>query len=246
MEREKSLDLDTETTGRGEKSQSVVRIAVVGPQGCTRDGSAATITADCATPAALEREIERLREELEDALQRGRSALGGASARRARPRPAPAASSRKQPRASAPERPKLAIDWTVADVMTREVRTVGKNDPLSAAKALMDEGRFRHLVVVDAENAVEGVLSHRDLFFGPLAWSLGQGLAAYEKLLDASRVKDVMHEDVVTIEGSATLQVAAARMLERKIGCLPVTDGVQLVGLLTEGDFLQRVAGANR
>jgi len=39
--------------------------------------------------------------------------------------------------------------------------------------------------------------------------------------------------------------VAAARMLERKIGCLPVTDGIQLVGLLTEGDFLQLVAAAN-
>jgi CBS domain-containing membrane protein len=139
----------------------------------------------------------------------------------------------------------VSLAWSVADLMTRDVRTVGANDPVAAAKALMDSGGFRHVVVVDEEGAIEGVLSHRDLFFGPLAWSIGQGQAAYEKLLNASRVKDVTHGDVATIDATAPLQEAATLMRERKIGCLPVVEGDRLVGVLTEGDFVELVAQAS-
>jgi CBS domain-containing membrane protein len=123
------------------------------------------------------------------------------------------------------------------------VRTIDKNDSLANASRAMESGGFRHLVVVDGDNAIEGVLSHRDLFHGPLAWSLGQGRSAYEKLLEASRVKDAMHEDVETVEASTPLREAAALMLQRKIGCLPVVEADRLAGLLTEGDFVMLVAG---
>ena len=148
--------------------------------------------------------------------------------------------------ATAREKPRLSIAWTVAEVMTRDVKTVGRNDPTAAARAAMEAGGFRHVVVVDEEGGIAGVLSERDLFFGPLAWSIGQGRAAYEKLLDASRVKDVMHGDVETIEATAPLQQAAARMRERRIGCLPVVEGDRLAGVLTEGDFVDLFAQASR
>src|SRR5262249_57745038 len=80
-------------------------------------------------------------------------------------------------------------------------------------------------VVVGEDGPIEGVLSHRDLFFGPLAWSIGQGRAAYEKLLATSRVKDLMHRDVVTVDAATPLPEAAAVLRERKIGCLPVMEG---------------------
>jgi CBS domain-containing membrane protein len=241
MDRERTLDLDCDVAGRGADARPTVRIAVVGPQGCTRDGSAATITTSCTSAAAFEREVDRLRDELEDALARGCAHLGTKpdSAKRARPTQSGPAQAK---RAATPKK-RLDIDWTVADVMTREVRTIDKNDSLANASRLMDSGGFRHLVVVDGENAIEGVLSARDLFHGPLAWSLGQGRTAHEKLLEATRVKDAMHEDVETVEGSEPLRDAAARMLRRKIGCLPVVEGERLTGLLTEGDFLMLVAG---
>jgi CBS domain-containing membrane protein len=242
MEREKSLDLDCDVVGRGDDARPVVRIALTGPQGCTRDGSSATVTASCESAAALEREVDRLRDELEDALARGCAHLGTKPDIAKRARPTRASGSAQAKRAAAPKK-RLDLDWTVADVMTREVRTIDKNDSLANASKLMESGGFRHLVVVDGENAIEGVLSARDLFHGPLAWSLGQGRTAYEKLLEASRVKDAMHEDVETVEGSEPLRNAAARMLQQKIGCLPVVEGERLTGLLTEGDFLMLVAG---
>jgi hypothetical protein len=86
-EPERSLDLDLEQTGRGEEARRVARVAVVGTRGFTRDGSDATITFDCESAAALEREIGRLHGELDDALERGRELLGakarGGKSRRA-------------------------------------------------------------------------------------------------------------------------------------------------------------------
>ena len=241
---ERSLDLDLDHTGRGEQERQVARIAVVGPTGLTRDGSVATITVDCRSASALEREVGRLHAELDAALERARTLLGGdpraGSSRSARTKAAAASH-------AAPERarPQLSVPWTVADLMTRVVHTVDPNEPAAAAKKLMDDGEFRHLVVIGEDGAIEGVLSQRDLFFGPLAWSIGQGAAAYEKLLNASRVKDVMHANVVTVDATTLLTEAAALLRDEKIGCLPVLEADRLVGLITEGDFVAWVADAS-
>ena len=244
-EQNPSLDLDIERARNGQKSHPVARIAVVGTRALTRDGGHVTITSDCASAAALEREIERLHGELDHALERGRATLGERAGSAAKQRAARGRAPAPVP-ASSPAKPRLSLPWTVADVMTRDVRTVGANDPVAAAKALMDSGGFRHVVVVDEEGAIEGVLSHRDLFSGPLAWSIGQGQAAYQKLLNASRVKDLMRGDVVTIDATASLQEAAGLMRERKIGCLPVVAGDRLTGILTDGDFVDLIAESSR
>jgi len=243
-EPERSLALDLEQTGSGEKARTVARVAVVGTWGLTRDGGHATITTDCASPAALHHEVERLHGELDDVLARGSAGFGGRAHSAAKQRFARGASKAAEPAGSRTKR--LSLSWCVADVMTREVQTVDANELVSVAKVLMDAGAFRHVVVVGDDGMIEGVLSHRDLYFGPLAWSIGQGKVAYEKLLSASRIKDVMHTDVTTIEATAPLQEAAALMREQKIGCLPVVDGDRLVGLVTEGDFVNLVADAER
>ncbi len=126
----------------------------------------------------------------------------------------------------------------VRDLMTADVKTLHRNDKLSAADELMKLGRFRHVVVLDDDDSVAGVLSQRSIFYGALAWSLGQGTLAHQKALESFAVKDVMEIDVVTVHSDSGLGEAAATMMERKIGCLPVVDADRLVGILTEGDFL--------
>ena len=242
METERSLGLDVETQHYRDTEQSVARIAVVGVQGVTRDGSASTITRDCGSLAELEVEVERLRSELEDALDGANAALGGEV--RTRSKPATARSEVGAAPAGDPSALRLSLEARVADLMTRDVQTVHPNDSLSVAKRTLDEGGFRHLVVLSEDGEIEGVLSHRDLFFGPLSWSLGQGQKAYEALLEGSAVKDVMHDQVVSVEATASLQDAARELAERKVGCLPVVEAGRLVGVVTEGDFVRLVADA--
>ena len=54
------------------------------------------------------------------------------------------------------------------------------------------------------------------------------------------RVGDLMVKNVLTIEGTATLQEAAQRMREGNIGVLPVVEGGRLRGVVTDRDLVVR------
>lgn len=67
---------------------------------------------------------------------------------------------------------------SVRDVMSREPRTVVRNDRLAIADDLMDAERIRHLLVLDNAGKLTGVVSQRDLFHSALVRVLGFGTAA--------------------------------------------------------------------
>jgi CBS domain-containing protein len=56
-------------------------------------------------------------------------------------------------------------------------------------------------------------------------------------------VKEIMNENVVTIEPDATVQDAARKMVEEETKFLIVTEKDKLVGIVTEWDFVKKVAG---
>ena len=132
---------------------------------------------------------------------------------------------------------------SVREVMTRDVVTLERNDKLLVAHDLMQLGRIRHLPVVDEEGRLAGIVSQRDLFHSGLIKALGYGSHAQRQALDMVVVKEAMRTEVVTTTPDAPLRDAARLMLERKIGCLVVVDGQQIVGILTESDFVKLAAG---
>jgi CBS domain-containing membrane protein len=230
-----NLDLDVSRRADSE----VARVTVALACSYVSESGAPTLTEDCATYEAFEREVDRLRGELDTILDQAASHFG----RRA---PGQAPGDRAAATAEAPRRrrePRAEAGLTVGDVMTRDVRTLGPNDKLAAADELMRVGRFRHVVVVNDEGKLVGVVSHRDIFFNALAWSLGQGRVGHEKALASVAVKEVMRADVVTVRPDQPLGEAGAAMLERKVGCVPVIEDQRLVGILTEGDFLALLTG---
>jgi CBS domain-containing protein len=238
MSEPRNLALDVDAgDARGDPPR--LRIAVSEAWAFTRHGGAPIVSRDCTSLASLEREVARLQAELAGALNEARERLGGAKSAGAGPAQEAARAGAAEP----PPRALTALDPTlrVSDLMTRDVRTIGPNDRLSVADELMKQGRFRHVVVV-ADGRVVGVVSRRDIFHGALAWSLGQGGKAHQTLLASSPAKDVMASDVVTVDPGASLAEAAALLQKHKIGCLPVVAGDELAGILTEGDFLARLA----
>ena len=54
-------------------------------------------------------------------------------------------------------------------------------------------------------------------------------------------LQEIMRTHVFTIGPEADIKDAARVMLEKKIGCLLVVQDRQLVGILTEADFLKYV-----
>lgn len=115
----------------------------------------------------------------------------------------------------------------VLEVMNDDVRTVPSAMPAQQARSLMRTDRIHHLVVVDGRRIV-GVLSERDAV----------------RARGASTVGQLMTTPVVTIEQDATVRKAANAMRGRTIGCLPVTSGNRLVGIVTTSDLLDVIGGA--
>ena len=130
----------------------------------------------------------------------------------------------------------------VKDIMSREVRTAMRNDQLGVADGLMKQERIRHLPVIDEDGEVCAVVSQRDLFRGALLRSLGYGSRAEETILRQVVVKEAMSAEIHTTTPDAPIAEAARRMIERKVGCLPVIDAGKLVGIVTETDFVRLIA----
>jgi CBS domain-containing membrane protein len=134
----------------------------------------------------------------------------------------------------------------VRDLMTRDPKTLGRNDQLSLADDLMAQERIRHLPVLDEDGELVGIVSQRDLFRGALARALGYGETAQRRMLGMLVVKEVMTTQLVTVGPDAPIADAARTLVDRKIGCLPVVEGGKLVGILTESDFVALLSGRRR
>lgn len=132
-------------------------------------------------------------------------------------------------------------DLTVRDIMTRDPIILGRNDTLDLAEDIMNLRRIRHMPVVD-EGSIVGIVSQRDLFRSALVTALGFGRKTQTAIIKTIKIKEIMTEHVITISPDASVKEAARMMIDKKIGCLPVVDGENLVGLLTETDILRYFA----
>ncbi len=117
--------------------------------------------------------------------------------------------------------------------MTRGVVTLPPDETAATALAVCRERRIRHLPVLK-EGRLVGIVSDRDLRSSTPALGDPQRAAALQKLL----VEDVMAREVATVHPDDPIEQAANTMRERRIGCLPVLDGDELVGIITTSDVM--------
>jgi CBS domain-containing membrane protein len=127
----------------------------------------------------------------------------------------------------------------VRDLMTPNVVTVRPDDTVSMAHELMLDHHFRHLVVVNAEGDLVGLLTHRDLLRYSLIERTELPINLQRGILKRIQVEEVMTSEVETAEPDQWLAEAAQVMFENKYGCLPVVEGSRVVGILTEADFVR-------
>jgi len=121
----------------------------------------------------------------------------------------------------------------VRDSMSREIVTLSPDETAATALAVCRERRIRHLPVLQAGKLV-GIVSDRDLRSSTPALGDLSRAAALQEIL----VQDVMASEVVTALPDDPIEQAANAMRERRIGCLPVLEGDELVGIVTASDVM--------
>ncbi|MEO1020930.1 MAG: glutamate-cysteine ligase family protein [Bacteroidota bacterium] len=121
----------------------------------------------------------------------------------------------------------------VEEFMTTDLFTVRKDDILEFASNLFDWRKIRYVPVEDDQKHLIGLVSMRMV------------LREYTKAMHNSDdplkqcVKDVMIDNPITIHPEASIIEAMNIMQEQQIGCLPVVKNGQLVGIITEGNFMK-------
>jgi acetoin utilization protein AcuB len=116
----------------------------------------------------------------------------------------------------------------LSNIMTKPVETIDKNEFAEHAWNRMRAQRIHHLVVTDPEDGVVGVLSDRDLAGPNGALLRGDWIVA-----------DAMTSDPLCVGPTLTVRRAANLLRGRSIGCLPVIERGQLVGIVTVSDLLE-------
>jgi CBS domain-containing membrane protein len=129
----------------------------------------------------------------------------------------------------------------VKDLMSTDVFVLYAEDSLLIAEEMMQWRRIRHVPVVDRESNLQGLITHRDILRASIS-TIAELSSGERRAVQAGiMLQEIMRTNVFTIGPEADIKDAARVMLEEKIGCLLVVQDRQLVGILTEADFLKYV-----
>lgn len=123
----------------------------------------------------------------------------------------------------------------VEQYMSTDLLTVNEDQAIDLVANLMDWHRIHHVPVEDNEHRLVGLVSHRPLLRF-LASDEGRGA---DGPIPVSRV---MVTDLVTAGPETTTLEAIDLMRKHRISCLPIVKEDQLIGIVTEHDFM-RIAG---
>ncbi len=124
---------------------------------------------------------------------------------------------------------------SVRQVMTTDLFTVRPKDLIDLAASVMDWEHVRHVPVEDDQGRLVGLVSHRALL---RLVARGQGGAPPTEVA----VEDIMRPNPVTVTPQTSTLDAIALMRRHRVGCLPVVSDDQLVGIVTERDFINVAA----
>jgi acetoin utilization protein AcuB len=116
--------------------------------------------------------------------------------------------------------------------------TVPPDTVLKKANDLIAEKRINHLLVVDQNGELLGIVSDRDLkkFSASPATTLSVHELNY--LLSQMTVEMIMAKKIITITPGTTIERAALIMQENRISALPVISDEKLIGIITTTDVM--------
>ncbi|MDX6532097.1 MAG: hypothetical protein QOH41_4387 [Blastocatellia bacterium] len=131
-------------------------------------------------------------------------------------------------------------DWEqgyrfVGQFMSTDLFTVQPDDLIDLAASVMDWRHIRHVPVEDEAGRLVGLVTHRGVLH-----LITNRIA--EKELGVITVREIMISNPFTVSPSTPTLEAIEMMRSNRVGCLPVVEGDQLVGIVTSYDFLDASA----
>ena len=138
------------------------------------------------------------------------------------------------------------------DIMTTEVITVNPDMTVKEVSKLLSKHRISGAPVIEDDEII-GIISDGDLInqgrkieFPNYIYLLDsilylESFKKFEtnlKKMIGAKVKDVMTKEVITVSPTTSIEDVATILAEEDIKRVPVTDGNELVGIISRGDIV--------
>lgn len=130
---------------------------------------------------------------------------------------------------------------TAASVMSRDVQQVRPDTSLQQAWQLVSGHHLKALPVLDEAHQLVGIVTLSDL----LTAAMAQGRLSWRGLWRRRQVQvgQIMSRPVISVRSDALAVTLIPLLSEQGLHCLPVLEGAQLVGVITQTDL---IAGLKR
>ena len=112
---------------------------------------------------------------------------------------------------------------------SKHVVTIGREDSIADAVALLAENNIGALVVTEGVGKVVGIISERDII----------RLAARKEQFQTSLVDDVMTRNVIVGVPEDDVMSVAHTMTEKRFRHIPILDADRLIGIISVGDIVK-------
>jgi acetoin utilization protein AcuB len=133
----------------------------------------------------------------------------------------------------------------VEEIMNRNVITLLNEATIHDAINIIKLHSIHHLPIVDDNNNLVGIISDRDLRDAtPSIFHSEDHLEDLEK-----PISSIMTKEVISAHPLDFVEELSSIFYEFKIGCLPITEGNKVVGIVTKTDMLYtliQLTGANQ
>jgi len=124
------------------------------------------------------------------------------------------------------------INLVVEECMTTDLLTVQPDDIIDLVGEMMTWKKSRYILVEDEKSHLVGLVTHQQVVKVLMEKSGSKDEAAIH-------VSDVMVKDPISISPETSVKAAMSIMKENYTNCLPVVnDSNELIGIITESDFL--------
>jgi CBS domain-containing protein len=128
---------------------------------------------------------------------------------------------------------------SVTHIMTVDPVAIGRNEPVSKARKILETKNIHHLPVVDGEQ-LAGMITSSDFLRVSFGEFGNQDARSLDAVLDHTySIADIMNQDPTTINNSQTVRDAAGILVASGFHSLPVVEGRRLVGIVTSTDLIQ-------
>jgi CBS domain-containing protein len=122
---------------------------------------------------------------------------------------------------------------TAREVMTPDAECIGENETIVDAAKKMAELDVGALPICGEDNRLKGMVTDRDIAVKVLA---------REKDPSSTRAGELGEGKPVTIGADDSVEEALQTMKEAKVRRLPVIDGHDLVGIVSQGDLATNIS----